>query len=153
MKSKQRLLHKTIQKVTDDLEGMRFNTGISSMMEFVNGAQKWDDLPKEVMEPFVMLLSPFAPHIAEELWEMLGHTESLAYEPWPEFNEEHLIESTIEIPVQVNGKLRGKIQMAADADKDTVLLAAKEAVQKQLEGKTIRKEIYIPGKMVNLVVG
>ncbi len=146
-------LHKTIKAVTHDLDHMLFNTAIARMMEFVNAAMKVQRIDRAVVEPFVLLLSPFAPHIAEEIWEALGHTDTLAYEPWPEHDESFLVENTVDIPVQVMGKLRGKVTVAIDAGKDTILAAAKEdpRVTPHLEGKTIIKEIYVPGKMVNLV--
>ncbi|OZC03502.1 leucine--tRNA ligase [Rubricoccus marinus] len=152
-KDQLRTLHATIAKVTEDIEAMRFNTAIAAMMEFVNAAYKWDTVPQEVAERFVQLLAPFAPHIAEELWARLGHEESLSYAPWPEHDPELLKEDEIEIAVQVNGKLRGTVTVAADADKAAVLEAAyaEPNVQRHTEGKTIRKEIVVPGRLVNLV--
>ena len=149
-----RTLHATIQKVTDDIEGLRFNTAIAAMMEFVNAASKWDARPRAVLEPFVLLLAPFAPHLAEELWAKLGHDESLAYADWPEFDEAHLEEDELELPVQVNGKMRGSVTVPADAGRDAVLDAAREVdnVARHLDGKTIRKAIYVPGRIVNFVV-
>ncbi len=150
-----RTLHATIKKVGEDIEELRFNTAISTMMEFVNAAYKWDAVPKSVIEPFVQLLAPFAPHIAEELWQILGNGESLAYSPWPEHDESLLVSDTKEIAVQVNGKMRGTATVAADASKDDILQAAKaiENVQRHIDGKTIRKEIVVPGRLVNIVVG
>ncbi len=148
-----RTLHQCIQKVTDDIDGMRFNTAISAMMEFVNAANKWDSVPHGVAQPFVLLLSPFAPHIAEELWRMLGHDESLAYADWPELDESLLVEDSITLAVQINGKARATIDVAPDASKEVVMEAAKaeENIQRHLEGQTIRKEIYVPGRIVNIV--
>ncbi|MDX1419669.1 MAG: leucine--tRNA ligase, partial [Rubricoccaceae bacterium] len=150
-----RALHATIKKVTEDIEGLRFNTAIAAMMEFVNAAYKWDAVPRGVAEPFVLLLAPFAPHLAEELWRRLGHEDSLAFADWPLYDEALLVEDEKEIAVQVNGKVRGTVTVAADAPQDAVLTAAKavENVQRHLEGKTIRKEIVVPGRLVNLVVG
>ena len=150
-----RLLHGLIQKVTDDVEGLRFNTAIAAMMEFVNAANKWEGVPRAVAEPFVLLLSPFAPHLAEELWQKLGHDASLAYEPWPEADADYLRTDTVPIAVQVNGKLRATIEVAADAPRETVLALARaqENVQRFLDGGTVRKEVYVPGRIVNLVVG
>jgi leucyl-tRNA synthetase len=150
-----RALHQTIAKVTDDIDGMRFNTAIAALMEFTNAATKWDSMPREVAEPFVLLLAPLAPHIAEELWSILGHAQTLAYEPWPEVDERYLKNTTMTIAVQVNGKMRGRIDVAAESSESAVLDAAKsdENVARHLEGKTIRREIYVPGKIVNLVVG
>ncbi|HET6569678.1 MAG TPA: leucine--tRNA ligase [Rhodothermales bacterium] len=148
-------LHQTIRKVTDDIEGMRFNTAIAAMMEFVNAAYKWDAVPKAVLDPFVLILSPFAPHLAEELWQRLGHGNSLAYEPWPEAREEYLQADQLRIAVQVNGKMRATIEVPADATREEVLGAAKgnENVAKYLNGGAVRKEIYVPGRIVNFVVG
>src|SRR5262249_38112171 len=100
-----RKLHQTIQKVTDDLDGMRFNTAIAAMMEFTNHLTKLEVRPRSLLEPFVLLLSPFAPHVAEELWHALGHANTLAYEPWPKFDPDLIKADEIEVPVQVNGKL------------------------------------------------
>jgi leucyl-tRNA synthetase len=152
-KEQWRVLHQTIQKVTDDIEGLRFNTAIAAMMEFVNVANKWEVLPLAIAEPFVLILSPFAPHLAEELWQRLGHDDTLAYKPWPELNEDYLKEDTVEIAVQVNGKVRGSIAIAPDADEESVLQTAKqdENVARHLDGKTMRREIYVPGRIVNFV--
>ena len=158
-----RVLHRTIKAVTNDIESLGFNTAISRMMEFVNEFLVLEVRPRAVMTPFVLLLSPFAPHLAEELWELLGHTAStasgprsttLAYEPWPTWDEQHLIETEIEIPVQINGKLRGKVKVPVGADQPTLEAAAKAdaTVAGQLEGKTIVKTVVIPGRMVNFVV-
>jgi leucyl-tRNA synthetase len=147
-----RILHKTIQAVTDDIDKLSFNTAISRMMEFTNEVGQNENRPKSLMEPFVLLLSPFAPHLAEECWQVLGHDQTLAYEPWPDYDESLIVDSEIEIPVQVNGKLRSKIKVAADADKDTMQSAAEADVRKQLDGKTIVKVIVVPGRMVNFVV-
>jgi len=149
-----RVLHKTIQAVTRDLDNLSFNTAIARMMEFVNYFTRQAQRPRAVLEPFVLLVSPLAPHIAEELWNLLGHTHSLAYEPWPAFDEALTQDPTIEIPVQVLGKLRGKIEVPADATQADILAAAKadERVQPWLEGKRIVKEIVVPGRLVNFVV-
>ena len=149
-----RALHQTIAKVTDDIEGMRFNTAIAALMEFTNAANKWDTLPSAIAKPFALLLAPLAPHMAEELWSILGHAETLAYEPWPEAEERYLVNDTITVAVQVNGKMRGRIEIAADASETDVLAVAKadENVARHLEGKNIRREIYVPGRIVNLVV-
>lgn len=150
-------MHECIKKVSEDIEGMRFNTAISAMMSFVNDAYKWDFFPKAFANPFIILLSPFAPHIAEELWEKLGNENELAHTLWPAFNESYLIEDTISLPIQVNGKVRDNLVIAANEvnNKDLVLSEAKklEGVQRHLIGKTLRKEIFVPGRIVNLVVG
>lgn len=149
-----RKLHQTIQRVTDDLDNMRFNTAIAAMMEFSNHLTKMTVRPRTVLEPFVLLLSPFAPHLAEELWSVLGHRDTLAYEGWPTFDPELLKEESIEVPVQINGKLRSKIT-ATPTDDDSVLrerALADEKIRGLLEGKQIRKVIVVPGKLVNIVV-
>ena len=150
-----RALHACIKKVTTGIEKMEYNTAISAMMILVNEAQAWETIPASVLSDFILLLSPFAPHIAEELWQKLGHNETLAYAPWPTWDETHLTEAEIELPVQVNGKVRGRIRVPADADQDAVASAAEacDAVKPYLDGKTIRKRVVIPRRMVNLVVG
>ena len=150
----ERLLHQTIRDVTRDIEKLSFNTAISRLMEFTNAMTACDVRPRGALEPFLLLLSPFAPHIAEELWELLGHTESLAYESWPTYDEAKLVTDEIEIPVQVNGKVRARIFVSADADQPTVEQAARadESVAKHLDGKQIVKTIFVPGRMLNLVV-
>ncbi|MEX0819220.1 MAG: class I tRNA ligase family protein, partial [Pirellulaceae bacterium] len=149
-----RVLHKTIKAVTKDIETLGFNTAIARLMEFVNFFTNQAVRPKAVMDQFVLLLSPFAPHIGEELWSLLGHESTLSYAPWPTHDESWLVESTIEIPVQVLGKLRGKIQVPPDITKGELIAAAKadDKVQPWLEGKTIVKEIVVPGRLVNFVV-
>lgn len=151
-----KVLHEAIKKVTDDIEGMRFNTAISAMMIFVNEANQWDSVPISIAKPFVKLLSPFAPHIAEELWSRLGNSHTLAYEPWPELNEEYLKSQSIEYPVQINGKVRATIEVEAERakDKDYVLGLAKqnERIQKYLDESTMIKEIFVPERIINLVL-
>jgi leucyl-tRNA synthetase len=150
-----RLLHTTLKKVTEDIEALRFNTAIASMMEFTNAASRWDQLPQEIVEQFVLILSPFAPHLAEELWQRLGHTESLAFAPWPQVEDRYLVTASINIAVQVNGKLRANIEIPADADQESALARARTDinVSRHLEGVTIRREIYVPGRIINFVVG
>ena len=150
----EKALHATIKAVGNDIENLTFNTAISRLMEFVNLSMKAEAMNHDWMERFVLALAPFAPHIAEELWTRLGHDTTLAYEPWPSYDESLLTEDTIEIPVQINGKIRARLQLPADTEKEAVLEAAKaeKAIQKHLEGKKIVKEIYVPGRMVNLVV-
>ncbi len=150
-----RLLHRTIRKVTDDIEALRFNTAIAALMEFVNEAQRWDELPREVADVFAKLLSPFAPHIGEELWQRLGHSTSLSTAEWPVAEERWLKSDTIKLAVQVNGRMRGTIEVPADAGEADVLAIAKsdENVARHLEGVEIRREIYVPGRIVNFVAG
>ena len=149
-----RSLHTAIKSVTEGVEDLRFNTPISRMMEFVKLAMTRDKLRTQDMETFVQILAPYAPHLAEELWERLGHAESLAYEPWPAWDEAALAQETVTIAVQVQGKRRGQIEVAQDASKEDILAAAKalDTVARQLEGMQILKEIVVPGRLVNLVV-
>ena len=155
-KQQLKALHETIKKVTEDIEGFRFNTAISALMIFNNEAMKWDVRPVEVLKPFLIILSPFAPHLAEELWEKLGQSTLLAHETWPEYNEAFLVEDTQKYAVQVNGKVRGLIEVPMNqaADKDFVLaLAKKEAgVLRYIENMVIVKEVFVPHRIVNIVV-
>ncbi len=148
-----RALHKTIAGVTDDMNRMAFNTAIAKLIELNNQVNKWDALPRAVAEPFVLMLAPLAPHIAEELWARMGHPQMLAYAFWPQADPQHLVEDTIELPVQVMGKLRTRITVAADADQASVEAAAQADpnVAAHLEGKTVHKIVYVPGKMMNIV--
>ncbi|MFT4604670.1 MAG: leucyl-tRNA synthetase [Rhodothermales bacterium] len=148
-----RALHKTIAKVTDDLDGMRYNTAIAALIEFVALLVPLDAVPSAIAGPFVLLLSPLAPHMAEELWHRLGNAQTLAYEPWPQADEALLVEDTMLIAVQVNGKLRANIQVPTDAVKEAILDQARadDNVVRHIEGKTMRREIYVPGRIVNFV--
>jgi leucyl-tRNA synthetase len=149
-------LHTCIKKVTEDLDGMRFNTAISAMMMFVNDAMTWDVKPVAVLREFLQLLAPFAPHLAEELWAPLNTAAvSLGYSPWPKFDPALLVESELEIPVQVNGKLRDVIKVPATASQAEMEAAAlaSEKIKAAIAGKTVRKVIVVPKKMVNLVAG
>ena len=150
----QRILHQTIRAVTDDIERMAFNTAISRMMEFTNAMSGQAVRPKCVLESFVLLLSPFAPHIAEELWSALGHAKTLAYEPWPQADPQWLVEESVEVPVQVNGKLRTRIVVPVDTAADVLQATAEadEVVRRQLDGKTVVKVVVVPGRLVNFVV-
>ena len=148
-----RILHQTIKKVGDDIETFGFNTAISQMMIFVNHLGRQDVRPKSVVEKFVLILAPFAPHIAEELWSRLGHKETLAYEPWPQYDKELIKEKELEIAVQVNGKVRDKIVVAADASEDDVKQKAlsSEKIIAALGGKQPKKVIVIKGRLVSIV--
>ncbi|MGH7953793.1 MAG: class I tRNA ligase family protein, partial [Limisphaerales bacterium] len=156
-------LHACIKKVTEDLDGLRFNTAISALMVFINEAMTWETKPVSALREFLILLQPFAPHLAEELWEKLNteHPTSniqhpnLTYANWPKFDPALLVESEIEIPIQVNGKLRDVIKVSANATQADLETAAKnsEKVKSFIEGKTIKKIIVVPKKMVNLIVG
>ncbi len=145
---------KTVKKVSEDTANLDFNVAISQMMIFINEAAKIDSLPREMWEGFVLLLSPYAPHLAEELWEKLGHKETCAYEKWPTFSEEYCVEDTKEIVVSVNGKVRDKFQAASGTAKEELERTAKETegFKKFTDGKTIVKTIIVPDKLVNFVV-
>ena len=153
-KELERTLHAAIKKVTQAVADLRFNTAIAEMMVFVNEATKATAIPRPWFESFVKILAPFAPHVAEELWQRLGHTASIAYEPWPAYDEAKLARDVMTIAVQVMGKLRGQIEVPLDASEATILAAAKadDKVQQFLEGKPIKREIYVKGRLVNLVV-
>ncbi|MBI1833646.1 MAG: leucine--tRNA ligase [Candidatus Andersenbacteria bacterium] len=146
-------LHRTIKRVTEGIEQFRFNTGIAAMMELVNVLEK-KDFSREVIQNFILILSPFAPHIAEELWQKMGNTESIAYHPWPKYDGKLLSEADVTIPIQINGKVRGELTVAAGADQGTVESKARELpnVQKHLEGKEVRKVIYVQDRLLNIVV-
>jgi len=150
----ERGLHRLVKKVGEDIEAMKFNTAIAAMMEFVNLVYKAGALSRGQAERFVLVLAPFAPHLAEELWEKLGHDASLAREPWPAYDDALLAAETVELAVQVNGKVRGRVSVAADADAEAVLAAAlaEPKVADAVEGKQIVKKIVVPHRLVNLVV-
>lgn len=151
-----KLVHKTIQKVTSDIEGLRFNTSISAMMILVKHLGSLPAVPADAIRSLALVLSPFAPHLGEEIWERLGAaSRSLAYEPWPEFDPALVKDDVVEIGVQVNGKTRGTISIAVDADEETARSAAlaEERVRAHVEGKTVKKFIYVKGKIVSFIVG
>ena len=154
-KDLERALHAAIKKVTAAVTDLKFNTAISEMMVFVNEATRADAIPRPWFEMFVKILSPFAPHLAEEVWQRLGHTTTITYEPWPVHDEAKLLRDTIKIGVQVMGKLRSEIEVPADATQEAVIAMAKvdEKVQPFLAGKEIKREVYVKGRLVNLVVG
>ncbi len=151
-----KVLHAAIKKVTDDLDGMRFNTAISALMVFVNEASKWESRPRSVLNVFLELLNPFAPHLAEDLSERMGDRPSntLAYQPWPKYEESYLVEDTVEFPVQVNGKLRGHITIAPDTPKEEIenLALKSEKIQKFISEKELKKIIVVPNRLVNIAV-
>ncbi|MBF4499781.1 leucine--tRNA ligase [Savagea sp. SN6] len=149
----EKVYHQTVKKVTEDYENMHNNTAISQMMVFVNEAYKVDRVPVDYAKGFITLLSPITPHIAEEIWQALGETESLAYEPWPTYDESKLVDDTVEIVAQINGKVRAKIEVARDITKEELEKVAleNERIQEMIEGKTIRKVIAVPGRLVNIV--
>ena len=150
-----RSLHATIRKVTDDIDKLHFNTAISALMELVNDLTKETVRPRAAIETLLLLLAPFAPHMAEELWKQLGHDKTLAYEPWPIADVRYLVKTEVEMPVQINGKLRGLIKVPPGSSQDVVIAAAKAlpAFAEWSAGKTVRKVIVVPDKLINFVVG
>ncbi|WP_096270978.1 leucine--tRNA ligase [Paucisalibacillus globulus] len=149
----EKVYHETVKKVSEDFENLHFNTGISQMMVFINEGYKADSISKEYVEGFVKLLSPIAPHIAEELWDRLGHQHTISYSEWPTYDESKLIEDEVEIVIQVMGKVRSKLKVAKDISKEELEKKAleDESIQDWIEGKTIRKVVVVPGKLVNIV--
>jgi len=149
----EKVYHQTVKKVTEDYEQLHFNTAISQMMVFMNEAYKVGSVPKEYAEGFVKLISPICPHLGEELWEKLGHTDSIAYADWPTYEESKLVDEEVEIVVQINGKIKAKKLVPKDATKEQLesLALEDEGIKEQLEGKTVRKVIAVPGKLVNIV--
>ncbi len=153
-KAELKTLHKTIKKITEDIERFSFNTSVSNFMICVNELTEQKCNKRSILEPLLVLVSPYAPHIAEELWQQLGHTESIATAPFPEFNEAHLVEDNFNYPISFNGKTRFNIEMpmtlsAAEIEK---LVMEAEQTQKYLEGKQPKKVIVVPKKIVNIVV-
>jgi leucyl-tRNA synthetase len=148
-----RMTHKTIKKVGGDIDKMAFNTAISAMMTLTKHLTACDRMPREAAEALCLLVSPFAPHLGEELWARLGHDTSLAYEPWPSFDPALCIDDSIEMGVQVNGKTRGTVVLPVDASAEDARAAALdiEAVARQLAGKEIKKFIFVPKRIINFV--
>ena len=146
--------HKAIKKVTEDLEGLRFNTAISALMIFVNEIAQEQDHATEVVEKFLLLLAPLAPHVAEELWQRLGHAKTLAYEKWPEYDEKYLVEVQAEMAILVGGKVRAKMVVSHGQSNDAIKQMSLELprVKELLVGKVVKKVIIVPGRTVNLVV-
>jgi leucyl-tRNA synthetase len=153
-KETRKLVHKTIRKVTSDIENLHFNTAVSAMMILTRELADRTPVPREGVEALVLLLSPFAPHLGEELWQRLGHATSLAYEPWPTYDEELCRDELVEIAVQVKGRVRGRIKVAPDAPEDEArrLAEGEENVKQHIAGRTIKKFVYVPGKIVNFIV-
>ncbi|MDF2378620.1 MAG: leucine--tRNA ligase [Candidatus Gracilibacteria bacterium] len=149
-----KVTHQTLKKVTHDIEDFKFNTAISQMMIMVNHLQKLEEVPRESLEILLICLHPYAPHLTEEVWERLGHQEMIMTEEWPIYDDSLAKEDTIQMPVQVNGKVRGTMEVSPDISEKDALEMAKENenVQKYLEGKELVKELYVPGRIVNLVV-
>ncbi|MFY0783350.1 leucine--tRNA ligase [Peribacillus simplex] len=149
----EKVYHQTVKKVTENYEELKFNTAISQLMVFINDAYKADSLPKVYIEGFVKLLAPVAPHIAEELWSKLGHSESIAYGTWPAFDEAKLVDNEVEIVIQINGKVKTKLMVPTDTTKEKLeeIAMGDDSIKEQIDGKTIRKVIAVPGKLVNIV--
>jgi leucyl-tRNA synthetase len=149
----ERALHRAIKKVSDSIESLRFNTAISEMMIFVNEATKSESMPRAWIEAFLKILSPFAPHLAEELWQRVGHDEDLLQEGWPTHYASKLRTDTITVAVQIDGKLRGTVEVPSTHEKEDVVKAARalEKVSEILRGRILEREIYVPGRLVNLV--
>jgi len=150
----ERQMHRTIKKVGEDIENLRFNTAIAELIKLNNEMTGLGTVPRRLAETFTLLLSPFAPHIAEEIWQRLGHQQSLARHPWPQYDPAMLAEAAMELPVQVNGRLRDKVVVPADAAEQDIIAAAESAakVRPWLEGKTIVRRVYVPKKLINFVV-
>lgn len=149
-----KVYHQTVKKITEDFETLGFNTAISQMMIFMNAAVKAGKCKREYAEGFIKMFSCVCPHAGEEIWSLLGHEGTIAYESWPSYDPEAVKENTVEIGVQVNGKVKGTVEIEVGEDAESVKAKAKEiaSVAKATEGKTIVKEIYVPGKIVNIVV-
>ena len=149
-------LHRTIAGVRDDYENLRLNTVVAKLIEYVNYLTKTypKGAPRAAVEPLAQLVSPIAPHIAEEMWKRFGHEDTITYESFPEFDEKYLVDDEVEVPVQINGKVKARVMVPADADQATVVGIAQsdERIAQLTEGKNVVKEIYVPGRMVNLVV-
>jgi leucyl-tRNA synthetase len=150
-----KIVARTVAAVTEDVEALRFNTAISRLMEFVNAFTAAETRPRSAMETFTLLLSPLAPHLAEEIWQILGHDQTLAYERWPTYDPALLKDEEVEVPVQINGKVRARVVVPAEADTAAIEAAARRdpRVASLLEGKTVRKVVVVPGKLVNFVLG
>ena len=147
-------IHKTIKKVTDDIEGLKMNTAIASLMSLLNAITATGSINKTEFKTFILLLNPFAPHITEELWQIAGFDGMLNQAKWPEYDESKCVDSTVQIAVQVNGKIKARIDVAADIDAPSAIALAKENsnVAGEIEGKTVIKELYVPKRLVNIVV-
>ena len=151
----ERLYHQTVKKVGEDIDLLRFNTAISQMMIFVNETMKLEQRPRKALESFIILLSPFAPHIAEDIWQRLGHARSLAYEPWPEYDEAKTVEASVEVVFQINGKVRSKAQVPMDTgEKELERIAHADGhIKRYMDGKKIIRTIIVRNKLVNIVLG
>ena len=151
-KNLEKVYHFTVKKVTNDYENMNFNTAIAQMMIFINSAYKENVVPKKYAEGFLQLLNPVAPHITEELWNKLGHSDTITYSKWPAYDEEKTKNDTINLPIQINGKLKATIQIATDETEENIKEAVHKAIESKLDGKSIVKEIYVKNRIYNVVV-
>ena len=154
-KEELKALHQTIKKVREDIERLAFNTCVSQFMIYLNFLTKRNACKRALIEPFLILLSPFAPHVAEELWERLGHKETIQFEPYPQYDPQYLVEDTFEYPVAVNGKVRAKIVLPLNLNEEEIQkrVLEVERIQKYIAGKKIKRIIHVPKRMINLVVG
>jgi leucyl-tRNA synthetase len=152
-RAQQKIWHATIRKVTEDIESLSFNTAISQMMIFVNAFTNAENIPISAMRTFLILLNPFAPHLASELWERLRSPADITGQPWPGYDEKLLVEDEIEIVVQVNGKVRDRITVSIDASEEELKAAVLNSpkIQQLIAGKTVRKVVVVPKKLVNIV--
>jgi leucyl-tRNA synthetase len=149
-----KLVHRTVKKVTDDIEALRFNTAISAMMILANHLAGQSSPHREAVEKLVLCLSPYAPHLAEELWCAMGHAASIADAAWPSYDEALTVDDVVELAVQVNGRVRGRLQVSREAEAEQVREAALQEpnVAKHVEGRAVKKFIYVPGRIANLIV-
>jgi leucyl-tRNA synthetase len=149
-----RLMHRTVKKVGEDIASLRFNNAVSAMMIFTNHLNGFERPPREAVEKLVLCLGPYAPHLAEELWETLGHAPSISEQSWPEHDEALCVDEQVELPVQVNGKVRGRVAVPREADEEQALevALADPVVARHLEGKKLVKVVYVQGRIINLIV-
>ena len=146
-----KIYHQTVKKVTNDFEELGYNTAIAQMMTFVNEVYKAGKCPREYAENFIKMFSCICPHVGEEIWQILGHADTIAFEKWPEYDESKMVEDTIKVPVQINGKTKAVVELPADVSKDDAILAGKEVIADKLTGNVV-KEIYVPGRIINIVM-
>ena len=146
-----KIYHQTVKKVTNDFEELGYNTAIAQMMTFVNEVYKAGKCPREYAENFIKMFSCICPHVGEEIWQILGHADTIAFEKWPEYDESKMVEDTIKVPVQINGKTKAVVELPADVSKDDAILAGKEAIADKLTGNVV-KEIYVQGRIINIVM-
>ena len=146
-----KIYHQTVKKVTNDFEELGYNTAIAQMMTFVNEVYKAGKCPREYAENFIKMFSCICPHVGEEIWQILGHADTIAFEKWPEYDESKMVEDTIKVPVQINGKTKAVVELPVDVSKDDAILAGKEAIADKLTGNVV-KEIYVPGRIINIVM-